>query len=94
MDFGLTGKRALVTGSTAGVTPGELEITLSPTPAQTGPGERDPGRAALRADDHAPVFAVRVGSVWPRWWNIDPGDQGGVGGKRGLDLVQRGDLAD
>ncbi len=39
------------------------------------------------------MLAVGVGRVWSRGWDIDPGDQGGIGGQRGLDLVQTGDPA-
>ena len=45
------------------------------------------------ADDDAPVLAVGVGRVRSRGRDVDPGDQGGIGGQRGLDLVQPGDLA-
>ena len=68
-------------------------VVLGPQPVRTGPRERDPGRDAPGADDHAPVLAVGVGRVRSRGWDIDPGDQGGIGGQRGLDFVQPGDLA-
>ena len=71
----------------------EPGVVLGPQPVRTGPRDRDPGRDAPGADDHAPVLAVGVGRVRSRGWDIDPGDQGGIGGQRGLDFVQRGDLA-
>ena len=67
--------------------------SLVHSPSGTGPRDRDPGRDAPGADDHAPVLAVGVGRVRSRGWDIDPGDQGGIGGQRGLDFVQPGDLA-
>ena len=39
------------------------------------------------------MLAVGVGRIRSRGFNVDPGDQCGVGGQRGLDFVQRGDLA-
>ena len=72
---------------------GQLGVVFGPEPAGTGPRDRDPGRDAPRADDHAPVLAVGVGRVRSRGRDVDPGDQGGIGGQRGLDFAEPGDLA-
>jgi len=39
------------------------------------------------------MFAVAVGRIWTQRSGVDPGDQGHIGGQRGLDFVQPGDLA-
>ena len=72
---------------------GEPDVVLGPEPVRAGARDRDPGRDAPGADDHAPVLAVGVGRVRPERLDIDPGDQCGIGGQGGLDLVQPGDLA-
>ncbi len=39
------------------------------------------------------MLAIGVSRVWPGGWDIDPGDQGRIGGQCNLDFVQRRDLA-
>ncbi len=68
-------------------------VVLSPQPVLTAPRDGHPGRNAPGADDHAPVLAVGIGRVRTERWDIDPGDHGGIGGQRGLNFVQPGDLA-
>ncbi len=71
----------------------EPGVLLGPKPFLTRPSDRDPGGVAPGADDHSPVLAVGVGRVRAHLCDIDPGDEGGIGGQRGLDFLQRGDLA-
>jgi len=53
----------------------ERRVVLGPQPVRTGPGNRDPGRDAPGADDHAPMLAVGVGGIRSRGCDIDPRDQ-------------------
>ena len=60
---------------------------------RTGPRDRDPARNAASADHDAPVLAVRIHGVRSMRRDIDPGDEGGIGGQRGLNFVKLGNLA-
>ncbi len=68
-------------------------VVLGPQPVRTGSRDCDPGRDAPGADDHAPVLAVGIGRVRSRGWNIDPCNQGGIDGQRGLNFAEPGDIA-
>ena len=39
------------------------------------------------------MLAIGIGRIRPRWFDVDPGDECRIPGQRGLDLVQRGDVA-